>query len=275
MKNDWRLKLRLLGVRGSIPTPDRQNLGYGGNTSCVEIRTPDGGLFIIDAGSGIRTLGPELAHSLDKQHVHLFFSHFHWDHIQGLPFFGPLYDPARPITLYSSKYSAPLRETLAGQMIAPYFPVKFDYVASGLKFVDLTSETHHFGELTITPFEMNHPQGAGGYRIEHQGAVIVYATDREHGDARLDRVLRDYAQDADILIHDAQYTPEEYQKFKGWGHSTWVEALSVARDANVEQVILVHHDPSHDDGKVTEIVECAREQFDNVIGGCEGWSISI
>jgi phosphoribosyl 1,2-cyclic phosphodiesterase len=273
--DDWRLKLRLHGVRGSIPTPERQNLGYGGNTSCVEIRTPDGGLFVIDAGSGIRTLGPELARAQDKNPVHMFFSHFHWDHIQGLPFFGPLYDPSRPITLYSSQFSAPLRETLAGQMIAPYFPVKFDYVSSKLEFVDLASETIRFGGLAVTPFEMNHPQGAGGYRIEHEGAVIVYATDREHGHARLDGVLREYAQNADVLIHDAQYTPEEYEKFKGWGHSTWVEAISVARDANVKQVILFHHDPSHDDDKVTEIVECAREKFDNVVGGCEGWSVSI
>jgi phosphoribosyl 1,2-cyclic phosphodiesterase len=273
--DEWRLKLRLHGVRGSIPTPERQNLGYGGNTSCVEIRTPDGGLYVIDAGSGIRTLGPELARTQDKQPVHLFFSHFHWDHIQGLPFFGPLYDPARPITLYSSQFSAPLKETLAGQMIAPYFPVKFDYVASKLEFVDLGKETIRFGDVSITPFEMNHPQGAGGYRIEHQGAVIVYATDREHGNPRLDSVIRECAQDADILIHDAQYTQEEYEKFKGWGHSTWAEAISVARDANVKQVILLHHDPSHDDDKVTEIVECARAQFDNVVGGCEGWSISI
>jgi phosphoribosyl 1,2-cyclic phosphodiesterase len=273
--NNWRLKLRLLGVRGSIPTPERQNLGYGGNTSCVEIRTPDGGLYVIDAGSGIRTLGPELMRASDKQPVHLFFSHFHWDHIQGLPFFGPIYDPSRPITLYSTCYSAPLRETLAGQMMAPYFPVKFDFISSRLKFVDIGSEPIRFGALTLTPFEMNHPQGAGGYRIEHQGAVIVYATDREHGHSRLDSVLRDHAQNADVLIHDSQYTPEEYEDHKGWGHSTWVEALSVTRDANVKQVILFHHDPSHDDGTVTEIVENASAKFDNVVGACEGWTISI
>jgi ribonuclease BN (tRNA processing enzyme) len=127
------------------------------------------------------------------------------------------------------------------------------------------------GSLTVRPFPMHHPQGAGGYRIESGGASIVYATDREHGHEKLDEVLRDYAQDADILIHDAQYTPEEYARFKGYGHSTWEEAVNVALECNVKQLVLSHHDPNHDDQVVSAIVDCARARFPNTIGAREGW----
>ena len=274
----WRLKLKLWGVRGSIPTPDAGNLGYGGNTSCIEIRLPNGELFVFDAGSGIRNLGGDLLSAPPqngKQPVNLFLTHFHWDHIQGLPFFGPLYDPSRPMTFYSGPYSMAVHEALAGQMSDPYFPVKFELVSPKREFIDLDAKPIRLGGLTVYPFELNHPQGATGYRIESAGAVIVYATDREHGHARLDSVLREYAQNADILIHDAQYTPEEHARFKGWGHSTWQEAVNVARDCNVKQIILFHHDPSHNDQKLSEIVEQARAQFVNTIGACEGWATML
>src|SRR5271166_6298156 len=199
--NSWRLKLKLWGVRGSIPTPDKQNLGYGGNTSCIEVRLPNDDLVIFDAGSGIRYLGGQLqsASAPDgKPALHLFFTHFHWDHIQGLPFFGPLYDPGRSITLYSACYSGCLRDALSGQMADPYFPVKFDVAGSKRKFVDLGADPVQIGGLTVRPFELNHPQGASGYRIESNGAAIVYATDREHGHAILDGVMREYAHNADV-----------------------------------------------------------------------------
>lgn len=276
--DSWRLKLKLWGVRGSIPTPESENLGYGGNTSCIEVRLPTGELFIFDAGSGIRNLGAQLrsgAPGNGKEPIHLFLTHFHWDHIQGLPFFGPLYDPAQPLIFYASSYCCPLRESLAGQMTDPYFPVKFDVVSAARKFVDLGTGPIQLGSLTVSPFPLHHPQGASGYRIESGGAVIVYATDREHGHPRLDSVLRDCARDADILIHDAQYTPEEFDRFKGWGHSTWQEAVNVAHESNVKQVILFHHDPTHNDEMVSGIVAVARHQFSNVIGGSEGWEVTI
>ena len=272
--NSWRLKLKLWGVRGSTPTAQPQNLGYGGNTSCLEVRLPGDELFVFDAGTGIRGLGLAL-NDTAKTGVHLFLTHFHWDHIQGLPFFAPLYDPTRPVSFYSAKYAAPLRETLAGQMKSPYFPVPFDVVAKNREFVDLGGDPIRIGEITVRPFQMNHPQGASGYRIESDGAVIVYASDREHGHAELDAVVRDFAQDADILIHDTQYTLEEYERCRGWGHSTCQEAVSVARDANVKQLILFHHDPAHDDKFMSAMVEETRHDFPNTVGGCEGWSATI
>ena len=268
----WRLRLRFWGVRGSIPTPIPQNLGYGGNTSCIEVRLPNDELFIFDAGTGIRDLGLILNSQGPgvKRYIHLFFTHFHWDHIQGLPFFRPLYDPSYSMTLYSTCYSSSIREALAGQMAGPYFPVAFQSICSNKEFVNLDAPVS-LGDLTVRPFPVNHPQGAGGYRIESGGASIVYAPDREHGHQKLDAVLREYARNADILILDAQYTPEEYARFKGWGHSTWHEAAEVARECNVKQLVLFHHDPNHDDAMVSGIVENARSRFPNTIVAREGW----
>ena len=272
----WRLKLRFWGVRGSIPTPEPQNLGFGGNTACLELRLPGDELFIFDAGTGIRNLGASLHDTGARaQDINLFFTHFHWDHIQGLPFFGPLYDPSSCMRLYSSSYSGELSKSVAGQMAAPYFPVKFDDASSKREFVDLGVDPIRVGELTIHPFCLNHPQGASGYRIESQGAVIVYATDREHGDPILDSVLREYADGADLLIHDAQYTPEEYARYKGRGHSTWTEAVKVAQESHVKELVLFHHDPFHDDETLQRIVNEARARFPNTIGASEGWTTTL
>jgi phosphoribosyl 1,2-cyclic phosphodiesterase len=273
----WRLKLKLWGVRGSIPTPVAQNLGYGGNTSCIEIRLPNGDLFIFDAGTGIRELGRELIDNPADagRDIHLFLTHFHWDHIQGLPFFAPLYDPRCAMTFYSCCYACALKESLAAQMADPFFPVSFETISRDKKFVNLGPSQIVLGDLTVRPFPLHHPQGAGGYRIESDGASIVYATDREHGHERLDAVLREYAQGADILIHDAQYTPEEYQRFKGYGHTTWQEAVAVARECGVKQLVLFHHDPNHDDQAVSAIVEKARAQFPQSEGARESCVFTI
>jgi phosphoribosyl 1,2-cyclic phosphodiesterase len=274
---NWRLKLRFWGVRGSIPTPAAQNLGFGGNTACLEIRLPNDELFIFDSGTGIRELGLALRDNPAdaERDIHLFLTHYHWDHIQGLPFFGPLYNPKIAMTFYSTCYACALSESLAGQMKNPYFPVDFGAVSANKKFFNKGPMPVTLGDLTVRPFPLNHPQGAGGYRIESGGASIVYATDREHGHAKLDQVLRDNAQDADILIHDAQYTPEEYPHFKGYGHSTWEEAVNVARECNVKQLILFHHDPNHDDAAVCAIEENARARFPNTVGAREGRVFTI
>jgi phosphoribosyl 1,2-cyclic phosphodiesterase len=268
----WRLKLRFWGVRGSIPTPEPQNMRYGGNTSCVEVREPGGEALVVDAGTGIRLLGLAMK---GEAPVHIFFSHFHWDHIQGLPFFSPLYNPNCPVVLYSTVYSGPLRETLEGQMSRPYFPVDLTLVSSKLCFVDLGADPVRLGGVTLRPFPLNHPQGCGGYRIERAGAAIVYATDREHGHAALDATLLEFAKDADILIHDSQYTPDEYTRYKGWGHSTWEHAVEVAKACNVKQLVLFHHDPNHDDATMMTIVEQARRKFANTVAAREGEVITV
>ena len=271
---DANARLRFWGVRGSTPTPTIENLTFGGNTSCVEIRTADDQCIILDAGSGIRNLGQNLMKEAGGQNIqaHVFLTHFHWDHIQGVPFFAPIYGPKNEISFYSGIQGRPLQETLEGQMAQPYFPVKFDQVAAQRNFHTIAKdEVIEVGSARIIPFELNHPQGATGYRIEVGDAVIVYATDYEHGDPRLDEVLRQKAEGADILICDSQYTPAEYETHRGWGHSTWLNAVQVAREANARRLFLFHHDPVHDDQTMMRISEDARMHFENAIAAWEGF----
>jgi len=267
------VRLRFWGVRGSTPTPQVENLTFGGNTSCVEIRTADNESIILDAGSGIRNLATLLMKEAAGKPIstQLFLTHFHWDHIQGMPFFAPIYGPKNSVSFYTGVTGRPLQETLEGQMAKPYFPVDFDQVAAKREFNTIEPGGHvSLGHVKVIPFPLNHPQNASGYRIEIGEKVIVYATDYEHGH-KLDTTLRDYAQGADLLICDAQYTPEEYEKHRGWGHSTWLNAVQVARDAEARQLFLFHHDPSHDDQQMMRITEDARMQFENTTSAWEGF----
>jgi len=276
--NGAKVRLKFWGVRGSTPTPQIENLKFGGNTPCVEIRTADDECVIFDAGSGIRALGQQLVQEANGTplNVNIFLTHFHWDHIQGIPFFAPLYVPRNHITFLSGSTGKPLQETLEGQMAKPYFPIDFGQVAAKRDFHQLPERAPiKVGSLNICPFPLNHPQGASGYRIECDGTVIVYATDFEHGIREYDSILCEYAQDADILICDTQYTPAEYETHKGWGHSTWENAVMLARDAHAEHLILFHHDPVHDDQTMMRISQDARIQFDNTTAAWEGFVAAL
>lgn len=273
-----RVQLRFWGVRGSTPTPVITNLKCGGNTSCLEIRTSEGECVIFDAGSGIRNLGQQLLQQAVGApiSVKIFLTHFHWDHIQGVPFFAPLYGPRNHVAFHSSRNCLPLVETLEGQMAQPYFPVSFSQVSSKRDFNEIESrEVVRVGNLDICAFPLNHPQGASGYRIEADGAVIVYATDYEHGNPQMDSILREYAQGADVLICDSQYTPEEYASHIGWGHSTWKNAAQLASDSQAKKLVLFHHDPEHDDEQMARITECAAQCWDDTVAAYEGYSLTL
>jgi phosphoribosyl 1,2-cyclic phosphodiesterase len=272
------IRLRFWGVRGSTPTPQVENLTFGGNTSCLEIRTAENESIIFDAGSGVRELGDRLIREAAGKsiNVSLFLTHFHWDHIQGIPFFAPIYSPRNTVHFYTGVTGRPLQETLEGQMAKPYFPVDFNQVSAKREFNTIEpGECVVAKGVKVIPFPLNHPQNAAGYRIEAGNRVIVYATDYEHGNPVLDTTLRDYAQGADVLICDAQYTPEEYEAHRGWGHSTWLNAVHVARDAGAHQLFLFHHDPEHDDQKMMRITEDARLRFENTMAAWEGFAAVI
>jgi phosphoribosyl 1,2-cyclic phosphodiesterase len=271
------LRLKFWGVRGSTPTPQIDNLSYGGNTACIEIRSPDDQVVILDAGSGLRKLGQTLLQESGNSRlsVHFLLTHFHWDHIQGIPFFAPLYRPETDATFYTGQALGSIEEKLQGQMSRPYFPIAFEVLAARRQFAELDDKPFKLADLVIHPFPLNHPQGAVGYRIEAGEKVIVHASDLEHGHPQLDKVLRQYAEGADVLVYDAQFTPEEYESHKGWGHSTWLEATRVAHEARVKTLILFHHDPWHDDQTVFEIVQQARLFFDNTLGATEGWHVCL
>ena len=289
MDNNVRLKLTLWGVRGSTPTPKLENLSYGGNTPCVEVRSSDGEIFIFDGGSGIRQLGDSLLEEFDGRlpKLRVFLTHYHWDHIQGIPFFQPLYNEDTDVRFYAVENQEEIRrhrrgqsknaleEAVRMQMENPYFPISFSYLSATTEFIEIPQQTIKFGPLSITPFPLNHPGHTFGYRIEADGAAVVYATDLEHGHQYLDRILRDTSSGADLLIYDSQYTPEDYDAHKGWGHSTWQKACEVASDAEVRQLALFHHDPSYDDGKCHQITEDARRNFENSMGAKEGWSLIL
>ncbi len=268
------LALTFWGVRGSIPTPIASNLGHGGNTACLSIDCGDA-ILILDAGSGIRELGRHLLSLPALPEIHLLFTHFHWDHIQGLPFFDPLYHPEARITLYSFHTPADLRTILAGQMTAPYFPVDFEQVAGHLEFRQIQNTTATLSGLTVQCFDLHHPQRSQGYRISNGDHSIVIATDHEHGDPDADARLNAIAQGADLLVYDAQYTPLEYEKRHGWGHSTWRDAVTVAREAGIPQLVLFHHDPAHDDDTLDRILAEARAEFPGTHSAREGLTLRL
>jgi len=277
VKEPFRLQVKFWGVRGSTPTPNQANLGYGGNTACIEVRLPNNELIIVDGGLGVRNLGLSLLEEFPSQSMALkvFLTHFHWDHIQGLPFFPPLYNPANSISFHSFPSEDQIRETLTGQMTTPYFPVNFALLAAARDFVQISDEPIHCGELSVRAFALNHPQGACGYRIESRGAVVVVASDLEHGNPEYDEILRQNVEGADVLIYDAQFTPDEYPLRKGWGHSTYTEGARLADEANVKQLILFHHDPAHTDTMLDRIVTDARKEFANTCAAREGTSIYV
>jgi len=270
------LEVRFWGVRGSFPTPVPKNLGYGGNTTCLEVRAGNGTRLIVDAGTGLRDLGLEMQSRGEKPEVIRFlFTHFHGDHMHGLPFFMPLYDARQRIELYTGKPAAEAQSAFEKLMSEPYFPVDLAKLPGQRKYLELGSGEQQFDGVSVTPFPLNHPQGAWGFRFEYRGAVVVHASDYEHGSGELERELTTQARGANVLIYDAQYTSEEYEARRGWGHSTWAEAVRVAQEAGVDRLVLFHHDPSHDDATMDSIVEAARAQFANVEGAREGMVLRI
>ena len=267
------LTLRFWGVRGSIPTPHAGNLGFGGNTPCLEVRSGDGSLLVFDAGTGARRLGLSLMKA-EPGRLPFFFTHFHWDHIQGLPFFAPLYGGGWEVDYCSALPAAAMAQLLSTQMARPCFPAA-DAVKARLHHHALSPEGVHAGDLLVRPFPLHHPGGATGYRVEAPDACLVYACDHEHGDPASDQALRRAAQGADVLIYDSMYTPEEYEQKRGWGHSTWLEATRVARDAGVKKLLLFHHDPERGDSALEHLLEAARREFRETDAAREGETITL
>ncbi|MBI5086300.1 MAG: MBL fold metallo-hydrolase [Acidobacteria bacterium] len=265
------MSLKFWGVRGGTPTPDVSKLAYGGHTPCVEVRLGGQLKLILDAGSGLRSLGAamEAERGDSPAEAHLFLSHFHWDHIQGLPFFAPLYSPDWRLTIHSGRPVPEVQAALATQMSHPYFPAAAT-VRAQLEHRQAGRTGAKIDDLSVLAFALNHPGGSTGYRIDSPYGSIVFATDHEHGDPAGDSRLRLHVQDADILIYDSQYTPAEYEFKKGWGHSTWLEGARLAASAGVKQLILFHHDPERDDDGVSRLEEAAMSVFPNTIAAREG-----
>jgi phosphoribosyl 1,2-cyclic phosphodiesterase len=273
------MRVKFWGVRGSTPTPQAENLRYGGNTSCVEVRLGDQ-IYIFDCGTGLRVLGQELEREFGERpfSAHVFVSHFHWDHIQGMPFFRPLYNnPNSRFVFHSSGRTNNLEQVFAEQMASPYFPVNLDQMKAKRDFYDIQNGCLPMGEgVQVKTAWLNHPQGCMGFRVESKEGVLVYATDNEPGDPHFDKAVRKLAEGADILIYDAQYLPEEYEaRRRGWGHSHWREAVNVVMESGAKELILYHHDPEHTDAIVDKVVQQARSYYPKVRAASEGMEIKL
>jgi phosphoribosyl 1,2-cyclic phosphodiesterase len=273
------MKIKFWGVRGSTPTPEQRNGRYGGNTTCVELRLDNGTLIILDCGSGLRSLGKSLIREFGERPIHgyIFLTHFHWDHIQGIPFFRPLYENGNLFAFHAvHRGEKELIGAIEGQIISPYFPVDMTALGSTRNFFDRDYSPLDIEGAVITSAPMNHPQGCVGYRVEADGCVFVFATDTEPGSQLHDRAVRELARGADVLVYDAQYTPQQLRgEKKGWGHSTWEEGARIARECGVKRLLLTHHDPDHDDTFVDGLVERARGEFPNSGGAIEGMEIFL
>ncbi len=272
------MRITFWGVRGSTPAPQPENMRYGGNTSCVEVRLGDE-VYIFDCGTGVRVLGHALCREF-KQHpiaAHIFVSHFHWDHIQGLPFFTPLYsNPESHFQFHCSSRVRNLKQVLEDQMASPYFPVGLAQMQAHQHFYDLDEGRLDLGSMTVQTSWLNHPQGCMGFRLETKEGVLVYATDNEPGHPLFDRNVRKLAAGADVLIYDAQYLPEEYEaRRRGWGHSHWREAVNVVMESGAKELILFHHDPEHDDECIDRVVKEARNYYPLVRAAAEGMQIEV
>lgn len=265
------LTVRFLGVRGSIATP---GMSAGGNTACLEVVAGDTRI-ILDAGTGLRTLGNErMAQGI--RHSTILLSHLHWDHVAGLQFFTPVYVPGHRVEIASGPNGVMSHDAAIRSLFkAPFFPVDFDDLGGTVTTRELRGGTDRFeiGGITVTMAKLNHPDPVYGYRLEHAGQSIVYATDTEHFSC-VDPTLKKLAAGADILIYDAQYTPEEYPSKVGWGHSTWLAGAELARAAGVPQLVLFHHDPGRTDAQLAALEADAQAHLPGTVAAREGVILS-
>ncbi|ACK66280.1 beta-lactamase domain protein [Rippkaea orientalis PCC 8801] len=275
-----RFYIKFWGVRGSIPCPGTETVRYGGNTSCVEMQVGKERL-IFDGGTGLRVLGESML-SESPVTAHLFFTHSHWDHIQGFPFFSPAFVPNNTFYIYGlpAPNGATIQQRLHDQMLHPNFPVPLQIMQGDLQFYNLEAgEIVNIGEVTVETGRLNHPGEALGYRVSFGGRSAVYVTDTEHFPDRLDENVLKLARQADVLIIDATYTDEEYYNPEsskvGWGHSTWQEGVKIAQAADVKQLVLFHHDPSHNDTYLDQIKQEAIAVFPNTLLAREGLMIKV
>lgn len=284
--SDREFLVQFWGVRGSIPAPGKETERYGGNTSCVEMRI-GGKRLIFDGGTGLHVLGNSLLKQMPVE-AYMFFTHYHWDHIQGVPMFAPIFIPGNCFKIYGAIPSNwdSTQQHFEERILHPNSPLPKRPLAADLKFHELEpGNIFHLDDIRIETGHLNHPNGAMGYRISYRNRTAVYCTDTEHFPDRLDKpdrldqdVLK-LSRNADILIYDAMYTDEEYYNPKspkqGWGHSTWQAAVEIAKEAGVKQVVIFHHEPNHSDDFLDNLAQEVKAVFPKSILAKEGAIIDL
>jgi len=287
------LRLTFWGTRGSVPTPGPLTVRYGGNTPCVEVRTDSGRLIILDAGTGLRELGRSLVErsSGAPLEADLFLTHAHWDHIQGLPFFPPIFQAGNRFTIWGpGTLNGDIGRVIREQMSPVVFPVPFESLAARVDFRNL-GESQSSADVDVANFEVQHPGGAVAYRLTSRGTnarSFVYISDNElapndqyHTSGTWRDRLVDFLRGANVLVHDATYTNEEYAEHRGWGHSTYDEALELAIDSGVETLVLFHHKPERTDDDLDACAAACRDAARargsrlRVVAAAEGMSLDV
>ena len=288
------LRVQFWGTRGSIPSPGPTTVRYGGNTPCVELRTDDGWLIILDAGTGVRELGRSLIERANGAPIagDIFLTHAHWDHIQGLPFFGPIFQRGNHFTIWGSKsLETSIDRVVRDQMSPVVFPVTFEQLDAVIDFRELAAGESAGEGYQVSAFPVRHPGGALGYRFSSgndDGRALVYISDNELNPTAKYDVPRDWrarlikwVRGATVLIHDTMYTREEYDHHRGWGHSTYEDAVDLALDAEVEQLVLFHHKPERTDDEVDRRMEqcraivARRSRTLAVVAAAEGLTLTV
>ncbi len=298
------MNIKFWGTRGSISTPGKATVRYGGNTPCIELRLSNGELIILDAGTGIRNLGEKLIEDGESVKAYILISHPHWDHIQGFPFFKPAFISGNELTIIGGEIEKmTLPKMIADQMNKIYFPIQLTDLKATIKFHTVVEEDLTVFDAVVKSIYVNHPSFAIGYRIIHDGKSVVYISDNEPFDRQVAQAIRnvekiiiekysrskgdpnqrvfDFIRGADILIHDATYTPEEYVDRVGWGHSHYLFTLKAAAEGKVKKLVLFHHDPAHNDDKIDEILKTCRKEIRNrnykfeCIAAAEGLEIEV
>lgn len=276
------MKITIWGCRGSLPVPGPATLRYGGNTTCVSITSATGQCIIVDAGSGIHNLGNELVRAGEQKSVRFLFTHAHWDHLLGFPFFTPLYRPGYRLTFCSGHHGqGTIHKFLTHQMEPPYFPVDIDTCRAEISFqCDNPLEEDRcccMGDIDVRPFPINHPNGGFGYRFSEGGKSFIFVPDNEldfhheDGPSRADFV--ELFKGVDLLIHDSQYSEDEYRRTRGWGHSTFGHTIDLALAAGVTRLGLFHHDPDRSDDDLDRQLESCRQRISEAGGGLECFAV--
>jgi len=270
-------KLTFWGVRGSNPTPDKNKMTYGGHTSCVSFETIDNELLIFDMGTGLKNLGEILAHdSNSPKTIHIILSHYHWDHMIGLLSFAPLFIDDFTIHFYGKKDTMDVKEIINYMMNPIFWPVTSDDFKANLNFHTIENENLKISDsINIKTKPHGHPNGALSFKVEINNKTFTYITDCEHPDSHLNENLIELAQNSDILIHDAHFTCEDLLNHKGWGHSSWQQAVQMAKKTNSKELILFHHNPRYDDEKIKHIESMAQKSFKKTTAAKEGLVIYL
>lgn len=272
-----RYHLRFWGVRGTVPTPFPDRLRYGGNTPCAAVDLGGDEFVVLDAGTGLRVLGQDLLAAGRRKGLrfHIFLSHYHFDHLEGLSLFPALYEPGCSLVVYGApSVQRDVGDLLRALVAPPYFPVPLAGAPAKVEFHALNGKPVQVGPMLVATLPLCHPDGSTAFRLEHPGGRLVFATDHEHGDDIVDRSLVEFARGAEALVYDATYEPAEYEEMRrGWGHSTWYAAVQTALAAGVRRLVLFHHHPEHTDDQLDAIERLAQSEFPRTDVAREGMEI--